>query len=135
MGMLTDLYVASPSSARGYDKAHGGSFEREELGGLTNLEFETLWAILSDEEWDAGRHALEEVASTESSWTFQFPPEYSARLRALDDEALARVAARWAETEEISGSAEDVLPVIQALVRLAHLVVPEKTALFVWTSL
>src|ERR1044071_872060 len=67
MGLQTDLFVGSIDDARNYDGEATTALERDQPGGLTNLEFETLWAIVANEAWDVKRHALEEVASTEES--------------------------------------------------------------------
>lgn len=79
MGLQTDLFVGSIEDARKYDGAATTALERIQLGGLTNLEFETLRAIIANETWDVNRHALEEVASTETPWTFRFPDTYVGR--------------------------------------------------------
>jgi hypothetical protein len=66
MNVLTELFVAPVESAKSYDATSGSKFERVQLGGLTNLEFETLWAIIEGEEWDAEKHQLREVTSSEN---------------------------------------------------------------------
>src|ERR1041385_7751017 len=104
MGLQTDLFVGSIDDARNYDGEATTALERDQPGGLTNLEFETLWAIVANEAWDVKRHALEEVASTEESWTFRFPDSYVTALQSLDVARINNVATTWAATEEISAS-------------------------------
>ena len=67
MGLLTELFVARDEEAKTYDHESAARFSSLQLGGLTNLEFETLWAILAAEEWSPETHALDEVASTEGT--------------------------------------------------------------------
>ena len=135
MGLQTELFIASGEEAAGYDGLNGDSFERIQLGGLTNLEFETLWAIFDGDEWDAKRHALEQIASTNASWTFRFPAAYVAKLQSLDADKIHEAASAWSATEEIAASPDDVLPVIESLVTLAQSASAQNRNLFLWTAL
>lgn len=135
MGLQTDLFVGSIEDARNYDGAATTALEHIQLGGLTNLEFETLRAIIANEAWDVKRHALEEVASTEASWAFRFPDPYVTALQALDVAGMNNAATTWAATEEIAASPSDVLPIIESLVRLAKSASGNGRDLFVWTAL
>jgi hypothetical protein len=135
MGLQTDLFVGSIEDARKYDGEATTAIERIQLGGLTNLEFETLRAIIANEAWDIKRHALDEVASTEASWTFRFPDAYVTALQSLDVAGMNNAATKWAATEEIAASPSDVLPVIESLVRMATSASANGRDLFVWTAL
>lgn len=134
MSILIELFLATDVDAKSYDHTSAGRFSATQLGGLTNLEFETLWAILMGEEWSPEKHALSQVAETESSWTFRFPPPYVDKLRELKAADIPAAATAWAATEEISGAASDVAPVISELATLARSV-DQGRGLFVWTSL
>src|SRR5436190_20282229 len=90
MSILTELFIAPDSAATTYDHRSAGQFTGAQLGGLTNLEFETLWAILERTPWDVNKHSLSEVAATETSWTFQFPQGYMDRLSRLEARRLSR---------------------------------------------
>jgi hypothetical protein len=135
MGLQTELFIASEEDAARYDGLNGNSFERIQLGGLTNLEFETLWAIFDDAEWDAKRHGLKQIASTNASWTFQFPAAYLAKLQSFDANQVNEAAAVWSATEEIAASPDEVLPVIESLVTLARSASAQNRNLFLWTAL
>ena len=135
MGLQTDLFLGSVEDAQNYDRAKSKNLERIQLGGLTNLEFEILRAIVAEEPWEVERHALEQIASTEESWTFRFPSAYVRTLQALDNEAIKRAANAWAATEEIAASTADVLPVIESLVLLAKSASTTGRDLFLWTAL
>ena len=132
MGLQTDLFLDSVDDAMKYDGAPSADVERFRVGGLTNLEFERLQAILALEEWDVKRHALEEIASTETSWTFRFPASYVMTLQSLDRDAMNRAASSWAATEEIASSPSEVLPVIESLAALARSASATGRDLFVW---
>ena len=86
MSILCDLFVADPADAPHYQDALGTGdaadhYEVVSLGGLTQLQFETLWAITDGTPWSAATHAFEWVgirhrgtrrrgssASRRSSW-------------------------------------------------------------------
>jgi len=135
MGLQTDLFLGSIEDGQNYDGGTNMNVERIQLGGLTNLEFEILRAIVAGESWEVQRHALEQIASTEESWTFRFPPAYVKTLQALDSEAMKRAANAWAATAEIAAPPSAVLPVIESLVLLAKSASATGRDLFVWTAL
>jgi len=135
MSILTELFIAPDSVATTYGHRSAGQFTGAQLGGLTNLEFETLWAILEGTPWDVNKHSLSEVASTESSWTFQFPQGYMDTLSRLDAKAIAPAAAAWARTDELAGTRADLEPVIRQLVGLAQTAAKQGQGLFLWTAL
>ena len=135
MGLLTELFVATDAEAKAYDHNSADRFRSAKLGGLTNLEFETLWAILAGEEWSPKIHALGDIASSNSTWTFKFPRAYIDRLRAVDAQGICDAAKWWAVTEELSCEPADLEPVIEQLVSLARSLDESNESLFVWTSL
>jgi hypothetical protein len=135
MGLMTELFVAERGQAKTYTPASPGDIERAQLGGLTSLEFETLWAILQGEEWTLEKHALREVVSREESWIHEFPGSYVEKLRTLGGSEMASAAAQWAATEEISSTADEVLPIIEQLVSLARSAAAKRKTLFVWVAL
>jgi len=135
MGLLTELFVAADADAKTYDHTSAARFKSVKLGGLTNLEFETLWAILAKQEWSPDTHALGDVASSDSTWTFKFPRAYIDTFRAVDARAISEAAKSWAATEELSCDPADIEPVIEQLVSLARSLDERNASLFVWTSL
>jgi hypothetical protein len=135
MGLLTELFVATGEEAKAYDHTTAGRFPGTQLGRLTNLQFETLWAILAAEAWNPKTHSLTQVASTKGTWTFRFPDAYVERLRRLEPSAVAAAASSWASTEEIASAPSDVEPVISDLVSLAKSVTEPHEGLFLWMSL
>lgn len=135
MGLLTELFVADENEAKAYGPESAGRFAGVQLGGLTNLEFESLWAILASEEWSPKAHSLSQVASSDNCWTFRFPHPYVERLIRLDGPLIQAAAKTWAATEEISGSTSDVEPVIESLAKLARLADESRRGLYLWVSL
>jgi hypothetical protein len=135
MGLLTELFVAREDVAKSYDLKRGRDVESVKLGGLTNLEFEILWAIVGAEEWNVKTHALEQVASTAETWTFRFPPAYVEKLRGLGASDVSTAAVAWAATEELRCKPSDVEPAITKLVALARSFADARLSLYLWTSL
>jgi hypothetical protein len=135
MGLMTELFVAGEDEARSYNHSSAGRFHSVQLGGLTNLEFESLWAILAAEKWNAKTFALDKVASTEGTWTFRFPLEYIERLRGLDSAGVSDAAKSWAATDELLCKPAELEPVITKLVSIARSIRDEDRGLFLWFSL
>jgi hypothetical protein len=144
MGLLCDLFVNSREEALAYESttpldrnARVKRFSPAEFKGLTSLEFGMLWAILANQVWDAGKHTLLDVAFGEGgeSWLHQFPNEYVALLSRLDSNAINTAAQVWSKTEELSCSADDVRPVVEALVRLSQQSILQNNGLYMWGSL
>jgi hypothetical protein len=136
MGLMTELFVAAPERAVTYRADSSADFERVQLGGVTSLEFETLWAILDGEAWNVDKHRLREVASTEAEWVFEFPVAYVEKLKSLSEAAKESAASSWAETDELAGSsAGDLAEVIDRLIALSQAAAKAGRGLFVWFSL
>ena len=134
MGILAELFVATDEEAKSYDGQSAGRFQSVQLGGLTNLEFETLWAILEGKDWSPDSHALQEMRPAGETWTFKFPPAYVERMRRLDSEGVAAAAKQWAATEELACAPADVEPVIATLVAVARSIGDGNRSLFLWGS-
>ena len=141
MGLLTELFVATESDARAYAASNGTgplpALARVDLGDRTNVEFETLWAILESEPWDVHQHALREVskASETESWLFEFPERYVGTLKDLPPPKIGSASAAWAATDEMSTTPQVVLPIIEQLASLARMVGTRECRLFLWVSL
>jgi hypothetical protein len=141
MGILCDLFVSTKEDALVYESTfeseQHGRFSPAEFKGFTSLEFGTLWAILTNEEWDVHKHRLLDVdfGSDHESWLCEFPEEYVQVLSRTDSDAIKRAAQAWSETEELSCSAEDVRPVIDTLVQLSRRALSRNEGLYMWGSL
>lgn len=147
MGILADLFVATPPEAAVYEEtllrdlaAAEEQFDPAHFRGLTDLNFSILWAILSEEEWDLKRHALTTIMLEEpgETWLFQFPQPFCEKLAALSDEEVRSVSQEWAATEELTldrWTVDDVAPVVERLRDLSKRAVSSEDALFLWGSL
>ena len=144
MGLLADFFAATPKDASQY-----GSFvqngtpiptDRFQIASYTNFTPDALgmlWAVLRHEKWNVRRHQLEHVSHTEgggTTWLFRFPEELVHRLAALSDADLHRVANKWVNPE-VPGNADELLPVLRDLKRLAIQAETHGTNLYLWGSL
>lgn len=143
MGILADLFVATPDDALAYhDLMLDGAitpdrFDRAEFKGLIDLYFGELWAILNNEPWNFEAHHLEEIYVKDQGevWLFRFPEPFVARLKSLNAADIPRAAKAWASTEELRAwELADVIPVVRALVRLS-MVAERGSNLYLWGSL
>ena len=139
MSLLSDFYVASPEQAAGYDTDHNiAGTERAEFKGLTYEECANLWAILQNSDpTPAHSDAFESVLVVDGGVRLinRFPPDFVTRLASVDAASSAAAAAKWIQTGELaylSCEASDVLPIIQALSRLARAAQQSGRSLYLW---
>ena len=144
MGFFADVVVATPEDALQY-----GSFvqngkptprDRFQVASYNNFmphALGMLWAVLRRERWDAKRHHLKHVSHTEGgeSWLFRFPDELVHRLSALSEADLHQVAEDWVNPREVPGNADELLPVLRDLKRLALQAQMHSRNLYLWGSL
>jgi hypothetical protein len=146
MGILADLFVATPPEAAVYEEtllsdiaAVEEQYDPAHFRGLTDLNFSILWAMLLEEAWDLKKHALTTVKLEEpgETWLFQFPQPFCEKLAELSDEEVRRVSEAWAASEELTldrWSVDDVLPVVERLRGLSKRAINSDDALFLWGS-
>jgi hypothetical protein len=143
VGVLTDLILATEEELAALDP---GELPISVLPGLdikgTGLiELATLLSILSGESLDSDSEEFPAVGGEddeEGPWVFRCPSELIAGLAAADDEELARVAAEWAETEEIQLSGWEAGEIHQRLREMREFARMARTAekpVLIWTSL
>jgi hypothetical protein len=144
IGIQCELFVADPVDAPHYedgfdDDAATDKFEVVPLGGLTQLQFEMLWAITEGRPWRATTHAFEWVGDPPDvqaeTWLFRFPPAFVTRLAKLTDTEVAAITDQWARTEEIACPPEEIEPVVSSLVELARSAEGSSRGLYLWGSL
>ena len=139
MSLLSDFYVASPEEAVRYDTDHNiPGIERAAFKGLTYEECANLWAILQNSDpTPAHSDAFESILVVGGGQRLinRFPAEFVALLAALDGAASSAAAAKWVQTGELaylSCKPSDVLPIIQALSRLARAAQQSGKSLYLW---
>jgi len=139
MSLLSDFYIASPEKATDYDTERNlPESERAEFKGLTYEECASLWAILqgtdpTSEHSDAFESVL--VADGGERLINRFPPEFVALLASLDEAASSAAAVKWIQTGELAYlncEVSDVLPIIEALSRLARTAHQSSKSLYLW---
>ena len=147
MGILADLFVATPPEAAVYEEtllrdiaAAEEQYDPAHFYGLTDLNFSILWALLSEEEWDLQKHALTTIKLEEpgETWLFQFPQAFCEKLAALSDKEVQSVSEAWAATEELTldrWTVDDAAPVVERLRDLSKRAINSEDALFLWGSL
>ncbi len=142
MSISTHFFVASLEEAEDYESNVSAgaeiSLERAVHEGLTAPEMAFLWAILAGEKWNAQRHKLIPIESEGfgQSWLHEFPIEFINILDATQEDAVAQVAKKWVQTEELATwSADELEPVISDLIRLADKALAEHKDLYLWGSL
>jgi hypothetical protein len=143
MGILADIFVATPEVAASYDAMtltpkFRKMPDRVEYGGLTGVELGKLWAILADKTWSVKTHMLETVTTYNGGeqWLLRFPTPFVELLAALPKNRVKQIATAWAETDELAGwGLSPVQKVLNDLVRLSKSASSSGRGLFLWGSL
>jgi hypothetical protein len=139
MSLLSDFYIAKPEDAARYDTDQNlPDSEHAEFKGLTYEEVANLWAILQDTD-PTPEHSdgFESVLVVDGGQRLinRFPPDFVTRLASLDAASSAAAATKWIQTGELaymSCEAADVLPIIEALSRLARAAQQSGRSLYLW---
>jgi hypothetical protein len=143
MSIISDFIVATASDAHAYaqwsasgETSASSRYTVAGYNGLTDLDVSTLWAIVTGEEWDIDVHELpgEPGDEDEDSMLSQFPAPLVSALAALQEPALAGIAAQWAQAEELDWEPEELLPVVSDLRRLAAQASSQGKHLYLWSS-
>jgi hypothetical protein len=143
MAILSDFFVASPEQAARYanrlDEPDGGTEVRALLRpasytGFTTLQIGKSWAILEGVAWDRKRHLLENIWFSEEgdAWLNRFPDELTRLLAGASGNELAALLAKWAATDEVDYSEEDLAPVLRDLGALARKAVEADASVYLW---
>jgi hypothetical protein len=141
--LLTNIIAALPTEAEAISghSSHAGKWSCLELKGLDNSKLAALCQVLeAHEEAIAleGEDCLLGVTREGCPWVFQLPEKLRGGLAALKPEELVGVAERWVSSEELryeGWSASDMIPLVQALQRLASHAVASNKELLLWMSL
>ncbi len=134
MSLLSDFYIAKPEDAA----RNLPDTERAEFKGLTYEELANLWAILQNTEATPDHSdAFESILVVHDGERLinRFPPEFMASLALLDSSSALAAANKWIQTGELaymSCEASDVLPIIEALSRLARAAKESDKSLYLW---
>jgi hypothetical protein len=136
MGVLTDIYLASPETAVNYD-ADPQSFREVTLTakGITDLELSTLWAIYRNEPWDVNSlDAFEHLLSRDGGerMVIALPESLITCLAESDASTIASVSKKWAATEEMVRFAQYVPSYLNDLVELAKRAELDGKRLYLW---
>jgi hypothetical protein len=144
MAILADFFVASPEQATRYynrtNDADGGSeisglLQPASYTGFTSVQIGKLWAILDGVGWNVEQHELETIAfSEEGSWLQRFPAVLTQLLTDPSADQVASASVKWAATEEIDCSPEELIPVLKDLQTLAKRAIATNTSVYLWGS-
>jgi hypothetical protein len=144
MGILSDLFVATPEQAARYAERiseldNGDAITKLlkplQLKSFTGLEMGTLWAILEGVTWNVDKHMLEDVQNDQCSGLWRFPHELTRLLACANMAAMESACLAWADTDELQCSPSELLPVLRGIQALAVRASREGNSLYLWVSL
>ncbi|HEX3658862.1 MAG TPA: hypothetical protein VHV55_23920 [Pirellulales bacterium] len=137
MGILTDVYVATPQTAAMYD-TDPRAFRDVTLEGkgIMEVELSILWALSRNEAWSLELcQQFEEVLSSDGGEriVLKLPDSLVTYLVESSEQAVEAVGVRWAATGEMSqfsqGQIQDYLGRLSALAKLAR---SDGRSLYLW---
>jgi len=134
LGLLNQLFAGTAADAEAFTSASRPG-RALPIGGMTSLEFESLWSILDGRDWDPKVHSLDELRSSESDWLFRLPAPFVGALVGAPAASLDGVAAAWARTEELACEPDEIRPVLIGLIELARDARTAGLSLFLYVSL
>lgn len=137
MALLSDFFLAERAAdAVRYDA------EREAFTGnrvqhkrITDVELSILWSILRDEEWDSDTLDLFEMifeADNGERLIIQIPHQLLSDLASVPSDLELELAEAWADTEELSCPAREVLPVVRGLTDLSRRALERECGMYLW---
>jgi hypothetical protein len=147
VGLLSDVFVATDAELALLRPGTGGpegKFATVDGKGIDPLKLETLEAIVTQHEADAGQPILHRQLMYDwgDQWVYRFPESLTVALGQLEPDALGQVAEAWAATEEWRRSGGDTIAGrdslrlwISAVCMLAQRAQHENRSLYLWLSL
>ncbi|MEL7023272.1 MAG: hypothetical protein AAGL69_05955 [Pseudomonadota bacterium] len=147
MGILADLFVATPAEATAYEASLLQSspgievqYDPKQFRNVTDINFSILYALVEDEPWNLEKHRLKliHLGDDGESWLFELPRELCEKLAKLSDQELDDLTTAWAATEEFviaQWTASDVAPLTEALRELSKRAIESERGLYLWGSL
>jgi hypothetical protein len=139
VGILADVFVSSEKDALEYESLLGWDlpadrYVRIERKGFTALEFEILWAVLENTEWDVNRHRLNSLRRTGDSWLEQFPDALVVLLNEVGPDRHCKVATAWGASDELQRYGTDLEGTVEMLQYLAFNAISTGRGLYLWGS-
>jgi hypothetical protein len=139
MSLLSDFYIATAENALRYDTDQKlPDSERAQFTGLTYDDLASLWAILQNTQ-PAPEHskAFESVLVVDGGQRLinRFPSDFVSRLASLNALGASDAAAKWVQTGELAYTScqpSDVLPIIEAITRLARTAQEGGKQVYLW---
>ena len=141
---LTDFVIADRKDAQ---QVCDAECPNEEFNGMTAkgidpVKLGTLYAILTDTEYDPNRATCEPLCDggEEGPWVIGVPNDLVQRLAELDAKQIDNAARKWANTEEFSSKyhnwpSEAVRGVLSDLAKLCAKAAAAKKSVLMWMSL
>jgi hypothetical protein len=140
VGILADVFVSSEKDALEYESLLGWDlpidrYVRIERTGFTGLEFEILWAVLEETEWDVDRHTLISLQHVGDTWLEQFPIELVVLLSEVGPDRHFDVASAWGASDELQRYGRDLEHTVEMLQYLAFNALSTERGMFLWGSM
>ena len=140
MGLLSDFFIADASPIPRYDGGEGfDDADKCQFKGLTPLQGGQLLALLRGKKYKADMVSEFKLVTPEDAedWTMSVPPDFVSALAKLKPNEIPGLAAKFAKAtaEELGWSADDFVPIISDLSRLARRALETGKTMYLWNCL
>ena len=136
MGVLADVYLATPEGALAYDE-NPRPFSEVTVSakGIMDLELSMLWAIYRGVAWDVEmlkdfRQLL--IRDGGERIIAEIPDSLATYLADSDEAQISRISSAWAATEEMARYSQHVASHLSKLVELAKVARISGKRMYLW---
>lgn len=140
MGLLSDFFIADASPVPKYDG--GAAFDDADkcrFKGLSPLQGGQFLAVLRGKKYKVDMVSEFKLVTPEDAedWTMAVPPDFVNALAKLKPTEIPGLAAKFAKAtaDELGWSADDFVPIISDLSRLARRALEKGKAMYLWNGL
>ena len=139
MGLLSDFFIADGSPVPRYD---GGEWfddaDKCQFKGLTSLQGGQFLAVLRGQQYKVDMVSEFKLVTPEDAedWTMSVPPDFVSALATLTPNEIPGLATKFAKAtaEELGWFADDFVPIISDLSRLARRALEKGKTMYLWNS-
>jgi hypothetical protein len=140
MGLLSDFFIADGSTVPNYDGGEGfDDPDKCQFTSITPLQGDQFLAVLRGQEYDVDTLSAFTMLTPEDAgdWTMSVSPDFVNAFAKLVPDEIPGIAAKFAiaTAEELECSADDFVPLINDLSRLARRSLEHGKSMYLWMSL
>jgi hypothetical protein len=140
MGLLSDFFIADASPVPKYECGEAfDDADKCQFKELTPLQGGQFLAVLRGQEYTVDMISDFRLVTPEDAedWTMSVPQDFVDALARLQPSEIPALAGKFAEAtaEELGWSADDFVPIISDLSKLARRGIEKRKTMYLWNCL